>query len=234
MTEQDAKQILDTIIGQVFGYQNPLGLDQFMQKFAFDIALPQKVQDSTDKSETWSQTTSPSKYITNANALKRDDLFKRGNQKISITSIQDIITVWNDINYYTTEKYNNSTNIAQSDSVNDSENVYRSQDVRRSKNIIFSDSVSDCEFVAASQRSNHNTFCIRVEDSMECSNSFHIAWSGKITNSIFIHDCYDMKDSMFCTNMQGGQYCIANMQYTKEEYEEIRKMVIGWLLAPPE
>lgn len=37
MNAQEAKVIVDKIVGQVFGYQNPLTLEQFMQKFAFDV-----------------------------------------------------------------------------------------------------------------------------------------------------------------------------------------------------
>ncbi len=235
MTHQDAQNILDKIIGQIFGYQNPLSLEQFQQKFAFDIALPQQVYDTTDGTPTWTQTTTPTKFIKIDNALQRDDLFKRGShQKVPLNSIEDILAIWSDINYYTTEKNRDSTNVLESDNVQESQNVYRSQDIRQSKNVLFSDSIQDSEFIAASQRMSRNNFCIRIEDSVDCSNSFHVAWSAKVTNSIFIHDCFDMKDSMFCTNMSGAQYCIANMQYTKEEYEQIRKMVIGWLLAPPE
>lgn len=234
MTQQDAQNILDKIIGQVFGYQNPLSLAQFMQKFAFDIALPQQVYDTTDGTPTWAQTTTPTKYIKVENALKRDDLFHKDGQKIDFKSIEEILSAWSDINYYTTERYTDCSDILESDTIQQSQFVYRSQDIRRAKNVIFSDGVSDSEFIAASQRSSRNNFCVRVEDSVDCSNSFHVTWSAKINNSIFIHDCYDMKDSMFCTNMAGAQYCIANMQYTKEEYEEIRKMVIGWLLSPPQ
>ena len=43
MNAQEAKKILDEADGQVFGFQNPLSLEQAMEKFAFDIRLPQQV-----------------------------------------------------------------------------------------------------------------------------------------------------------------------------------------------
>ena len=42
MDESAAKALLDNIIGQIFGYKNPLTLEQFRQKFAFDGHIPKK------------------------------------------------------------------------------------------------------------------------------------------------------------------------------------------------
>lgn len=232
MDATEAKQILDKIIGQICGYQNPLSLEQFMQKFAFDVRLPQQVYDSTDNTPTWAASTNPTKFIKMDTARAKyaeNDGFR---EKQPINNLQELLAMWNEINYFTAERQIESLNVAESDSVIKSENVYRSQDIRRSKNILFSDGIEDSEFIAASQRSGGNAFCVRVEDSGECSNSFGVSWSSKITNSFFIHDCYDMTDSMFCTNMRGRQYCIANMQFEKDEYEKLRQQVVQWILTP--
>lgn len=232
MNASEAKQILDKIIGQICGYQNPLSLEQFMQKFAFDVRLPQQVYDSTDNTITWASSTNPTKFIKMDTARAKYAENDGYREKQPINSLQELLTLWNEINYFTAERQIESINVAESDSIIKSENVYRSQDIRRSKNILFSDGVEDSEFIAAGQRSGGNAFCIRVEDSGECSNSFGISWSSKITNSFFIHDCFDMTDSMFCTNMRGRQYCIANMQFEKDEYEKLRQQVVQWILTP--
>lgn len=229
MDANKAKEILDKIIGQVFGYQNPLSLEQAMQKFAFDIKLPQQVFDSTDGSQTWAQSTNPTKFVKMENA-RTDEKGMRPTQPIG--DLQELLARWEEINYFTTERQIDSTNIAQSDNIFGSENVFRAQDVRRSKNIMFSDGVQDSEFIIGARSVADNTFCIRIEDSGLCSNSFSISWSTRITNCMFIHDCSDMQDSMFCTNMNSGQYCIANMQFEKEEYERLRTMVVQWVLSP--
>src|ERR1700759_1525049 len=72
MTSKDAQALLDHVLGQVTGFKNPLSLDQFMQKFAFDVRLPQQVTDSIDGSVTWAQSTNPVKFIklTNARGLE--------------------------------------------------------------------------------------------------------------------------------------------------------------------
>ncbi len=232
MNADQAKQILDKIIGQVCGYQNPLSLEQFMQKFAFDVRLPQMVYDSTTNEPTWASSTNPTKFIKMENARARYEQNDGFREKQPINNLQELLAQWNEINLTTTEREIESIGVAESDGILKSENVYRSQDIRRSKNVLFSDGVEDSEFIAAGSRSGGNAFCIRIEDSGECSNSFGVSWSSKINNSFFIHDCYDMQDSMFCTNMRGRQYCIANMQFTQQEYEHLRQQVVQWILSP--
>lgn len=236
MTASDAQQLLDKIIAQVFGYQNTMTLEQFMQKFTFDVRLPQPVTDSLDGSQTWAQSTNPTRFVKlkNARGLElggasaKTDFLR---PKRALTSIEDIMTAWNEINLTTTERYKDCINIAESDSIYYSENVYRSQDIRASKNILFSDGLNGSEFVAAGQRSGDSTFCVRIEDSGQCTNCFNVSWSGNLTNCFFMHDTGDMQDSMFCTNMKGKRFCIANMQYEEAEYKKIKDIVAHWILT---
>lgn len=230
MTNMDAtqaKEILDKIVGAVFGYQNPLSLDEAMQKFAFDINLPQQVYDSTTNQPTWASSVNPTKFITMDNALKRADSWELEKQPLS--SIEDILIAWSQTNYTTTERQIESVGIAESDSINNSENVYRSTMIRRSKNILFSKGCANSEFLVGSTESKTSSFSIRVEDSQLVTNSFNVVWSAKINNSFFIQDCYDLTDCMFCSHIAGKQYCIANIQFTKEEYERLKVEVIKWI-----
>ena len=230
MDANAAKVILDKIVGQVFGYQNPFTLEQFVAKFAFDIRLPQQVYDSTTNEPTWAASANPSKFITYKNALEKPaDYWVR--PKRAITSVQDIMTFWSETNYTATERYLESLNVLESDDVRHSENVYRSQDVEGSKNILFTDGSVNNEYLAACQRSQVSTFCIRLEDSTQCSNSFSVSWSNKVSNSMFIQDCFNMQDCMFCSHLNSKQYYIANMPYEEAEYRKIRDMVVRWVLT---
>lgn len=230
MDATQAKVILDKIVGQVFGYQNPLTLEQFHAKFAFDIRLPQQVYDSTTNEPTWAASTNPAKFISFENTLKAPEGFWE-KEKRPINSIQDILSYWQETNVMAAERHLDSLNVAESDDIRQSENVYRSQDVGHSKNIVFSDCVRNCEFLAASQRSESSSFCVRVEDSNQVSNSFSVNWSMKISNSLFIQDCANMQDSMFCSHLNSKQFWIANMPFERDEYMKIRDMVIRWILT---
>jgi hypothetical protein len=231
MNQAQAKEILDKVVGAVFGYQNPLSLEEAMQKFAFDLNLPQQVYDSTTNQPTWASSVNPSRFITMENSLKRSEIDEWMLPKRSLSNIEDILTAWSETNYTTTERQIESTGVLESDSVNNSENIYRSALLRQCKNMLFSRGCNESEFLVAGSESKMSTFSIRVEDSQLVSNSFNVIWSAKVTNSFFIQDCYDVSDCMFCSHTAGKQYCIANMQFEKEEYERLRLEVIKWIFS---
>jgi hypothetical protein len=231
MNATQAKEILDKIVGQVFGFQNPLSLEQAMEKFAFDIRLPQQVYDATTNQPTWAYSTHPTKFITMENARKRAEVDDWLVPKKPLNNLQDILSAWNDVNFTATERSIESSDMQQYDMVYFSQQVYNSQDVSSSRAVLFSDSVQSCEFVVAAQRSQTSNFCIRLEDSKEVSNSFGVSWSGSVSNSFFLHDCKDVHDSMFCSHISGRRFCIANMQFEEEEYEKIKEIVVRWILT---
>ncbi len=236
MTTHEAQALLDKIVGQVLGYKNPLSLEQFMQKFTFDIRLPQPVTDITDGTITWAQSINPTRFVKMENARGLElagaspatDYLRPARQ---LNSMEDIMAAWGEINLTTTERIKDSINVTESDNINYSENIYRSQDIRRSKNVLFTDGLNDSEFIVAGQRSGDSTFCIRIDDSGNCTNCFNVSWSGNLTNCLFMHDTGDMQDSMFCTNMKGKRFCIANMQYDEAEYRRLRDIAVRWILT---
>ena len=231
MTPQKAQEVIDTIIGQIFGYKNPFTLDQFQQKFAFDVRLPSQVSDSTTGEITWAQSVNPSKFIKMENAWKMFEANDGLSPTQQLNSIEDVLGAWGKVNLTATERYLDSINISQSDNIYSCDSVYRSQDCHKSINVVFSDCAIDSEYVGAVQRSHTLTYSLRVEDSNTTSNSFAISWSGNITNSFFIHDCKDMQDSMFCSHISGKRFCIANMQYEEADYLRIKDIVTRWILT---
>lgn len=239
MDETKAKDILDKIIEQIFGYMNPLSLDDFRTKYAFDIRLPSQVNDSITGEATWVQSTNPAKFITMKNSFENKkatsgDMFSQDGdwmlKKMPLKSIEDILSAWENVNYTTTERQIDSINFAKSDNVIESENVYYSVDIIKSKNVVFSDGAIGCEYVAATQRSNTSNFCARVEDSTGCSNCFSVSWSGNINKSLFIHDSFDLYECMFCSHIKSKKFCIANMQFEEAEYYELKKEITRWIL----
>lgn len=229
MDSKVAKEILDKVMGAVFGYQNPYSLEQAMEKFAFDLNLPQQVPDSVTGKPTWATSLNPSRFVAMENMLKINEDDEWMQPKKEMKTIEEVLLAWSKTNYTTAERQIDSINVAESDSVHGCENVYRSAMIRRSKNILFSRSCGDSEFLVGCSESVTSTFSIRVEDSQLVSNSFNVIWSAKVTNSFFIQDCYDVMDCMFCSHIAGKQYCIANMQFEKEEYERIKDIVVRWI-----
>ena len=230
MNDSKALEIVDKIFKGIFDTNNNSSLETILEKFAFDVKLPKQVNDSTTNEITWADSISSGRFITNENMEKRDSTTGWMLPKRKINNLQELIDIWNTINLTTTERVYDSINVIKSDTIYRCENVYRCTDCNDSKNIIYCDSCINSEFLLASQRSSTCNFCIRCDDSKNCSNSYNVVCSNKANNSLFIQDCYDVYECMFCSHIASKKYCIANMQFEKEEYYEIKKLIIEWIL----
>lgn len=227
MNDKKALQIIQKIFQCVFEKNNPYTLEELLEKFAFDVKLPKQVNDFHTNEVTWADSVNNGKFITlnNSEAIDSWMIPKR-----DVHSLDEVIEIWNTVNLMTTERVYDSTNVCKSDTIYSCENVYRSTDCRACKNIVYCDSCGDCEFLLASSRSGTSTFCIRCDDSKDCSNSYNVICSNKVSQSFFIQDCFDLYECMFCSHIANKKYCIANMQFEKEEYYQIKKSIIEWIL----
>lgn len=230
MDEKQAMEIVNKIFTNIFGRKSPFTLEQILQKFAFDVKLPQQVMDSVTKKPTWTSCINASKYITQENMEKYDSSKGWMIPKQEIHTLDDLLQIWKKTNYTTTERVYDSINTAQCDPLYRCENAFRSTDCRDCKNIIFTDGCGHCESMIASQRSGSCNYCLRVDDSNSCNNSYNVICSAKINNSIFIQDCNNLYECIFCSHIANKRYCIANMQFEPEEYFEIKKVIINWIL----
>lgn len=230
MDNKQAMQTANKVFMSIFGQKNSYDLAEILTEFAFDIKLPQKVIDSTTGEETWAISINPTKFITQKNM----ENFNYGNgwmlKKRPVGSLEDILKLWKKVNYTTTERIYDSTNISQSDTIYSCENLLRCNDCKSCKNSIYLDGCSNSEFMIASQRTVTSSFCLRVDDSANCSNSYNVICSAKISNSFFIQDCNSLHECLFCSHISNRKYCIANMQFEKEEYFAIKNEIVKWIL----
>lgn len=231
MDEKWALQIANTIFENIFGKPTNLTLEQIRELFAFDEKLPKSVRDSVTGEETWADSINGEFFITQKNMEERD--MKEGwlLPKREVSNLNDILEIWKTVNYTTTERVYDSINVAQSDTIYNCENIFRSSDCRECKNVVFSDSCTSCEYILACSRSGSCTFGIRVDDSGSCTNSYNVTCSSKISNSIFIQDCFNLNECMFCSHIANKNFCIANMQFEEEEYYEIKRQIVDWILS---
>lgn len=107
-----------------------------------------------------------------------------------------------------------------------------SDDVWSSKNCYLARSMVDCEDLLYSYRN------IKVKNSIDvglcfssercfsclnCINSYRLFYSRDSKDCIdshFLFDCRNCQNCFMCSNLRGKNYCIENIQYTKEEYKE--------------
>jgi len=229
--DQKFKSIADYIFKEVFGCDNPYPLFELKEKFAFDIPFPKKIKCALSSLDTWSFSFEGEKVASQkaiAERFKKDEWMRK---KRPINSINDVLKYWQEINYVTGEKYINSKEVFQSDGVYNSAFVYQSVSVFDSKNIIFGYKIFNCNYMLASRDNSSCTLGIRVKESIYCSSCFEVSWSSKVSKSMFIHDSFDLYECLFCSHLRSKRYCVANMQFEKEEYFKIKKMVIDWVLG---
>lgn len=231
MNDNVALNIVNKIFNSVFDEDNKYSLEELLEKFAFDVKLPKQVIDSTTNEVTWADSINSGKFITNTNMVKKDILDGWMLEKKEINNLQELIDIWNTINLTATERVYDSINVLKSDTIYRCENVYRSSNCSDSKNIIYCDSCGSSEYILASQRSGVCNFCIRTDDSKNCSNSYNVVCSNKVNNCLFIQDCFDLYECMFCAHIANKRFCIANMQFEEEEYYQIKKEIVNWILA---
>ena len=229
MKDKQCIKVIDEIFMEIFNQKCPMTADELLSECAFDVRLPNKVIDSVTGEETWASSINSNKYITQNNMDKYDNYKGWMRPKKEINSLDEILKLWDKVNYTTTERIYDSVNVSKSDTIYNCENIYRSQDCRSCKNTIFSDGCGDCESIIACQRSGNCNYSIRVDDSGNCSNSYNVICSAKISNSLFIQDANSLHECMFCSHISNRRYCIANMQFEKEEYLSIKQEVIKWL-----
>jgi len=104
-------------------------------------------------------------------------------------------------------------------------------DVWNSKNCHLSRSMFDCEDLFYAYRnlrvknSIDVTVCFtsdRCFDSFNCVNSYKLFYSRHskdCIDSYFLFDCRNCSNCFMCWNLRGKSYCIENVQYSKEEYQ---------------
>jgi hypothetical protein len=105
-------------------------------------------------------------------------------------------------------------------------------DVWNSKNCYLSRSMEECEDLFYSYRnirvknSIDVVVCYYSEkcyDSLDCHNSYRLFYSSHSRDCIdssFLYDCRNCNNCFMSWNLRNKSYCIENVQYTKEEYEE--------------
>ena len=104
MNDKQCKQVLDEIFMNIFEQKCLLSIDEVLSEFAFDIKLPNKVIDAVDGKETWASSINSNKYIRQDNMVKYDNYKGWIRPKKEIESLDEILKLWDKINYTTTER----------------------------------------------------------------------------------------------------------------------------------
>lgn len=179
MDKKQSILVLNETFKTIFGKACPFSLDEVLSKFAFDVKIPKEVLDTNTHEKTWAQSINSGRFITQNNSNKYEAKYGWVQPRQEVNNLNDILKYWKKINYTTTERIIDSINIHESDPIYRSENIYRSSDLRNCKNAIFCDGCDECQNIIACSRSATSNFCLRVDDSANCINSYNVLFSRK-------------------------------------------------------
>ncbi len=219
------KQVGEYILEQVL--RVPVSLSK---KFAQGIPLPEEGKSSVTRETVWIADGGKDKLISQvevAERFKKEGWMRTGRQ---METMQDVLGAWSEINYEAVSKSINSVDVEESDGVYNSQGVYKSSSIFDSKNIVWSYKLFNCQYMLGSRDDSACSFGVRVKESIYCSYCFEVSWSHKVSRSMFVHDCTDLVECLFCAHLRSKKYCVANMQIGEEEYFRVKKMVVEWIL----
>lgn len=108
-----------------------------------------------------------------------------------------------------------------------SQNSYRSPGVSFSKNTAYSfwPREADCIFGSSMAFESYN--CIHCYYSENLNRCFEVDSSKSCSDSYFLHNCENVRDSMFCFNAKNLTNAIGNAQMKPEEYKRIKSSLVS-------
>lgn len=121
-----------------------------------------------------------------------------------------------------------STNVEHSSQIFSSEFVYDSHKVYQSKNVTESINIVNSDYVVRSS----SVMNAAVVTKSHFIHSLTTGRTKQIKDSMFISDCVNMKNCLFCINMENGEYLLFNQPIEPEQLEMIKKQLCsilsGW------
>lgn len=225
MRKHGFEKTLNLILDEIFGFRVGMNLEDVEKKLTVGIKLPRQVSCSVTAKPLW-VVDDGGKFISEEAIMDRARIDDFMLPKKPLDNFEEVLGVWRDIGAVLGEKSLDSQDTLESDNIFASNAIFRSSYIIASKQILFSESLVQCEYVVAGSQSTMSQFCTRVFSSKECTNSFEVSYCAKVRNSFFVHDCADVSDSLFCAHIRSKRFCIANMQFTEEEYRKLKDIIL--------
>jgi hypothetical protein len=90
----------------------------------------------------------------------------------------------------------------------------------------YSSAINDCKSCVDGYNIHRCELCYECHDCYDCYGSGWLEECHHCIESFFLKNCIGCTNCLFCTNLHQKQYCIFNVQYSKEEYDEQMKVTI--------
>ncbi len=150
-------------------------------------------------------------------------------ENLSLSSIPEVISK---IAYLTPEFFfGENYNVIECSTQYQSMDSYRSPGVSFSKNTAYSfwPRTSDCIF--GSSMAFESFYCINCYYSEVMNRCFETDSSKACSDSFYLHNCENVRSSMFCFNAKNLTYAVGNTVVGKERFDKARQMLLEWANA---
>jgi hypothetical protein len=134
--------------------------------------------------------------------------------------------------------YSGNKVMGRSQAVEQSDNITDSIDVQHSVLIIRGQHMAYCSFMldgeycfGCTDFTNHPTSLIRCFYGNSTKRSFECAYPVSSSDCLFCHNVENCTECMFCFNVKAKRYAIGNVEYPKEEYLKIKKLLLAEISA---
>ena len=84
-----------------------------------------------------------------------------------------------------------------------------------------------CEYIFGGDNLLDCKFCIRCYFSVKLSRCFECDACRSCSDCYFCHNVENCTECMFCFNVKAKRYAVGNVEYQKEEYLKIKKLVLA-------
>ena len=84
----------------------------------------------------------------------------------------------------------------------------------------------ESEYVFGSDNTFASRFCLKCYYSVNLTRCFEVSNSSSSSDCLFCHNVENCMDCMFCFNVKAKRFAIGNVEYKKEEYLHIKKLVL--------
>ena len=217
-------EILKTILDDIFP-NILIDVKKFEKLLTHDLTLPQEFKSDTNKKVFASPEYGYKKFISMSEDVKRIEE-SRVEKGIEFDSWDQAIREAKKVAYFSAERQINSEFVNSSDDVYSSSYIFNSTHIFSCQKLISCNNCFESDYLAASKGSRGCNFGVRLIDCVNTNTSFECSWLANCSRVYFSHSCEDLTDCMFCFHLKSKQFCIANMQYSKEEYEKIRELLL--------
>lgn len=116
--------------------------------------------------------------------------------------------------------FSDNTNSDYVDYVYNSQNSYYCFDSQRANDCYYLSNTNDCSDSVDCNMVNKLEHSLECVDCFECYNCSFCQDCSRCFDSAFLHLCVDCHNCFMCSHLAHAKFCILNVQYTQEEYEQ--------------